>query len=179
MHKKRSFHEPEMYVRGIRDLDPKKLQEHGIRLLLVDFDNTLMESRNPVKTHGTRTALRRMKEYGITPVIMSNNFAYRCKEYAETCGVDYRAFSLKPLPHTYRSIMKQYGCRPEETAAIGDQILTDMLGAYLSGVIRILSDPLSEEDNLSGSVSRWVETRIFAYWKEKYHIQRGEYYDHL
>ena len=179
MREKRRFPAPEMYVRWIGELDPEKLKERGIRLLLVDFDNTLRESTDASSTHGSKAVLTKLKENGITPVILSNNFASHCRQYAESCGVDYRSFSMKPLPFTYREVMKTYGCTQQETAAIGDQLLTDMLGAYLAGVYRILSDPLSEKDNLSGTVSRWLEKRIMAGWKQTKNIQRGNYYDHL
>ena len=179
MAEKRRFAVPDMYVPGIRDLDPEKLKEKGIRLLLVDYDNTLMESTDAGKTHDSMKALERLRDSGIIPVILSNNFASHCHDYAVTCGVDYRSFSMKQLPFTYREVMKTYGCTPAETAAIGDQLLTDMLGAYLAGIYRILSDPLSEKDNLSGTVSRWMENRIFARWKQTRNIQRGNYYDHL
>lgn len=170
---------PDMYVAGIKSLDPERLKEKGIRLLILDYDNTLTESRDPYRTHGTEQAVCRLKDSGLICVIVSNNFRSHCEWYAKRCGVDYRSFSLKPLPHTYHGIMKMYGCRPEETAAIGDQLLTDMLGGYFTGITRILSDPLCGKDNVSGTVSRWIEKRIFRVLKRKYNIQRGEYYDHL
>ena len=45
-------------------------------------------------------------------------------------------------PRGFRRAMARCGAAPEETAMLGDKLLTDMLGAHAAGVLPLMVEPL-------------------------------------
>jgi hypothetical protein len=68
------------------------------------------------------------------------------KAIADSLGFDMVAKALKPLPFGFKSAMKRHGATPSNTAVIGDQMFTDILGGNLLGIKTVLVLPLSESD---------------------------------
>ena len=56
---------------------------------------------------------------------------------------DFCAKARKPLPHGYWRAVKQMGAKPSATLMIGDQLLTDIMGAGLAGLDSVLLKPIS------------------------------------
>lgn len=48
----------------------------------------------------------------------------------------------KPKPGGFRRAMEQMGCTPEQTAIVGDQLFTDILGGRNAGVFTLLVEPI-------------------------------------
>ena len=58
-------------------------------------------------------------------------------------GVAFYAKARKPLPAGYRRAIQQMGGQPARTLMLGDQLLTDILGASLAGLDSVLLRPIS------------------------------------
>ena len=86
-------------------------------------------------------------------------------------------FARKPLPHTYRRMMRDAGCRPQAIAVLGDQLLTDMLGANHIGFFTILTTPVATRDLRVTKVNRIFEAMVFEVLKRQGKLRKGEYYD--
>ena len=133
---------PQHYFENLSDIRPEWLREQGIRLLLADLDNTLSAYRERTaspEVHSWKDALDRA---GITLFLFSNSRKpTRARTYAESLGVPYLNRAGKPGTRSFRRVMAQQGCTPEETAIVGDQIFTDVLGGNRSGVTTLLIRP--------------------------------------
>ena len=127
------------------DITPAFLKKHGIKGLILDVDNTLTTHDNPVPAEGIIQWLENMKKNGIKLIIVSNNHAERVRKFADPLGLDFVSDSGKPLKRGYTAAMKKMGLSPEETAAVGDQLFTDVWGANLAKVRMLYVEPMELE----------------------------------
>lgn len=127
------------------DITPAFLKKHGIKGLILDVDNTLTTHDNPVPAEGIIQWLENMKKNGIKLIIVSNNHAERVRTFADPLGLDFVSDSGKPLKRGYTAAMKKMGLSPEETAAVGDQLFTDVWGANLAKVRMLYVEPMELE----------------------------------
>lgn len=137
---------PKLVVTAVDDVTPELLREHGLRAVMVDLDDTLVASTGTtlaeVDARFSQWA-ERLKEAGIPLLILSNGTTARVEHYAALLGV--RGFALvgKPSQTAFRRGLKLLGTPAAETAMVGDQLFTDVLGANLAGMTSILVEPLS------------------------------------
>ncbi len=127
------------------DISPAFLKKHGIKGLILDVDNTLTTHDNPVPAEGIREWLDAMRAAGIKLMIVSNNHPERVRPFADPLGLDFVSDSGKPLRRGYKAAMKKMGLKASETAAVGDQLFTDVWGANISGVIMLYVEPIELE----------------------------------
>ncbi|MGI5963410.1 MAG: YqeG family HAD IIIA-type phosphatase [Lawsonibacter sp.] len=142
---------------SVVEIDPKRLAEKGIRLVLADLDNTLVPYRvlePSAELIGWKKAL--MAE-GIQLFLLSNSRKPgRAKTFAETLDIPYQGHSGKPKRAGYLRAMARMGCTPEQTIMVGDQIFTDTLGANRSGVTPLLVQPIQ----LAGNPGRYLRYAV-------------------
>ena len=131
-------------------ITPGMLQSWGIRLLLCDLDYTLAP-RSVLRPDAQVLAwVQAMKTAGIEVMILSNNrSSARVEEFCKDMGITYVGHAGKPAKRGYREAMAQAGVSEQETAMLGDKLLTDVLGAKRSGVLALMVEPLG------GPVGRW------------------------
>ena len=129
---------PRLMVNSLTDLTPALLQEKGIRLLMLDFDNTIVPYTTNVPTEEMEQWLKMMLASDITLCVVSNSKRDRVKIFCEKYGMDCITHSKKPFPKGIRQCLNQYGINPKHCALVGDQIFTDTLGANGCGVTSIL-----------------------------------------
>ena len=73
--------------------------------------------------------------------------------------------------------MKEYKFEPEQIAAIGDQLMTDILGANRVGVRSILVNPISNVDFAITGINRFAEARIMKKLHKRDLFTKGKYYE--
>jgi len=127
------------------DITPEFLKKHGIKGLILDVDNTLTTHDNPVPAKGIVQWLDNMKKNGIKLIIVSNNHAERVRPFAEPLGLDFVSDGGKPLKRGYKAAMKKMGLSANETAAVGDQLFTDVWGANFAKVRMLYVQPIELE----------------------------------
>ena len=127
------------------EISPAFLKKHGIKGLILDVDNTLTTHDNPVPAEGIREWLDTMRAAGIKLIIVSNNHPERVRPFAAPLGLDFVSDSGKPLRRGYKAAMKKMGLKASETAAVGDQLFTDVWGANISGVTMLYVEPMELE----------------------------------
>jgi len=127
------------------DISPAFLKKHGIKGLILDVDNTLTTHDNPVPAEGIREWLDTMRAAGIKLMIVSNNHPERVRPFADPLGLDFVSDSGKPLRRGYKAALKKMGLKASETAAVGDQLFTDVWGANISGVTMLYVEPIELE----------------------------------
>lgn len=139
--------------RNIYDIDLSALKAAGIRLLLADLDNTLVPYGVALPTDEVRAWKEKLNKYDIALFVLSNNRkASRPRIFSEGLGVPYIGHAGKPSKKGFLQAMEQMGVPAEQTALVGDQIFTDILGGNRAGVTTILVKPI----RLAGNPGRYL-----------------------
>ena len=142
---------------SIYDLDVSALKAAGIRLLLADLDNTLVPYGVALPTEEVREWNARLKAMGVTLFVLSNNrHADRPRIFSEGLEVPFIGHAGKPGVKNFYKAMEQMGVTPEQTALVGDQIFTDVLGGNRAGVTTVLVKPI----RLAGNPGRYVRYAV-------------------
>jgi hypothetical protein len=153
---------PDEYYRSVTDIDLEALRSRGITALLLDIDNTILPRDTGVMPDELANWVRALADGGFRVCLVSNNWHDHVKKIADALGIEMIPKALKPMPHGFRKAIRLLGVDRRETAVIGDQIFTDILGANLAGMTSILVLPLCETDLAHTLVLRRVEHRIMA-----------------
>jgi uncharacterized protein len=164
---------PDLYVESIYEIDFDKLKHRGVTSIIVDLDNTLVESTRPDATPRLVKWLDRVQEMGFHVIIVSNNNKTRVSYFATPLRIPFIHRAKKPLTSSFRKAMRRLGTNHTETAVVGDQLLTDILGGNRMGLYTILVVPLSNMEGFFTKINRKLERFIFR-WMEKRGLLRGE-----
>ncbi|WRS27922.1 YqeG family HAD IIIA-type phosphatase [Oscillospiraceae bacterium MB08-C2-2] len=163
---------PTVLQKRVYCIDKPLLERLGVTALILDVDNTLTTHDNPVPHERVLDWLREMKEQGIGLIILSNNNPERVRPFADMLGLPFAANAAKPLPGGYRKAIQRLGVPSHQTAVVGDQIFTDVLGGNLAGIKTILVEPMEFEDKGFFRLKRRVEKGILRRYR-KGRKQRG------
>lgn len=173
-----SSFKPDYYIRNFENLDLEKLKARGIKLLCCDIDNTLVAYDDPDSNEKVRRFIRRVEDAGIHVALLSNARPSRARRFAKDLGVEkVYPLSIKPLQHNFRKVMNHYHVRPDQTALMGDQLFTDMLGAHRAGVMKILTGPITQRDKWDTKINRFFEGFIYRNYEKKGIFRKGEFDD--
>ena len=129
---------PKLITDELTDLTPEYLQEQGIRLLMLDFDNTIVPYTTDVPTPLMEQWLVDAAEWEIPVCVVSNSKRDRVKRFCSHYGIDCITHAKKPFTKGIRECLKKYGVEPSQAALVGDQIFTDTFGANNAGCMPIL-----------------------------------------
>ncbi len=133
---------PDRVYDGYEQIRGEELIRRGVRLLLCDLDYTLAPKSQREPDEGLRRWLRELTQAGVTVMILSNNRSpARVEQFCRELGISYEGHAKKPQTVGFRRAMTRCGVTPEETAMLGDKLLTDMLGANRSGVLALMVEP--------------------------------------
>lgn len=138
---------------SIFDLSGSALAARGITLLLADLDNTLVPYGVPLPTDEVRAWNAELNAAGVTLFVLSNNrHANRPRVFCEALDIPFIGHAGKPKAGSFLKAMERMGASPEQTAIVGDQIFTDILGGNRAGVTTILVRPI----RLAGNPGRYL-----------------------
>lgn len=129
---------PRVIAPELPALTPEWLQKKGIRLLMLDFDNTVVPYTTDFPTEKMRRWLDAMTSSGIEVCIVSNSKNDRVPRFCRENGLPCIVRAHKPGTKGIRECLNRFGCAPGQAALVGDQIFTDTLGANRAGVTSIL-----------------------------------------
>ena len=148
---------PEYVFDSIADVSIEFLERENIKALILDLDNTLTTHNNPVPNERIGKWLDAMKKTDVKMIILSNNHYERVKLFADVLGLDFVCDAGKPLSKGYKRALAELGTDKSETASIGDQIFTDVLGSGLAGIRSIFTFPIVYETGFWFRVKRALE----------------------
>ena len=137
---------PTIIVNGLPDLSPDLLEKKGIKLLMLDFDNTIIPYVSNVPTAEMEIWLRCMVRVGVQLCVVSNSHKERPVKFCRKYGIPCITHAGKPSPRGLREAMEMFGVKPEECALAGDQIFTDTLAARRAGAKAILVKPINNHN---------------------------------
>ena len=139
--------EPDRYFSRLSHVDIERdLLALGFRFVLLDIDNTIL----PRDTHEVpRDAgfwLAKARDAGIAFCLVSNNWHEGVYQLANRLSLPIVAKAVKPLPPAFLMALGKIGATRDATVVIGDQLVTDVLGAHFLGMKAYLLAPLVEQD---------------------------------
>lgn len=129
---------PKFMTPELTDLTPAFLQQQGIRLLMMDFDNTIVPYFVNTPTEKMDAWLRAMHDSPVQLAIVSNTKNSRLLGFCEQYDIPYVMHARKPSARGIRECMDRFSMAPDQSALVGDQIFTDTLGGNAANVTTIL-----------------------------------------
>ena len=158
---------PDIKLERVTNINKTLLDKFNINALILDVDNTLSTHHGQQLTEGLTEWLGRINNCGIKIIILSNSKEERVKPFAEKISLNYISLGCKPLPFGYFKALKALGTKRKNTAIVGDQIFTDILGGNAIGLKTVLLTPIKPEDGWSFKLRRKLERVIFKLYKIK------------
>ena len=129
---------PRVVTGELTDLTEEYLLSKGIKLLMMDFDNTIVPYTTDVPTEPMRAWLEQMKSSNIRLCVVSNSKRPRVVTFCKAYGLDCITHAKKPFQKGISECLTRFHLRPSQAALVGDQIYTDVLGANCAGLTSIL-----------------------------------------
>jgi hypothetical protein len=153
---------PKEWYERLWKIPVNNLVKNGIRGVIVDLDNTLVPWRTELAdaSSNLHNWLTKLKEAGLDICIVSNGGSSRVKRFADALDVKYVAGIPKPRRTPFKLAMAKMGTSPEETAVVGDQLFTDVLGGNRCGLYTILVSPQGKKEFVTTKLVRLIEKRV-------------------
>ncbi|WP_050615845.1 YqeG family HAD IIIA-type phosphatase [Bacillus testis] len=158
---------PSQHVKSIFEITPQSLKEKGIKAIITDLDNTLVEWDRPAATPKLIKWIDGMRNEGILVTIVSNNNEQRVKSFSDPLKIPFIFRAKKPMGNAFRKAIKAMGTQKSETVVIGDQLLTDIFGGNRNGFHTILVVPVAQSDGFFTKFNRKIERRILSSFRKK------------
>ncbi|BAS28443.1 YqeG family HAD IIIA-type phosphatase [Limnochorda pilosa] len=163
---------PDEIFPSLPEVDLERLQRRGVRGLVLDLDNTLVAYGGREAAEPVLVWLREARAAGMRLCILSNGRPRRVRLTAERLGLPWVESYTKPRRRGFRAAARLLGTRPHETAVLGDQIFTDVLGGHRAGFVTVLVNPVSRRELPHTRVVRAIERLVFALLLRRGRIDR-------
>lgn len=174
--KETSFIIPDYYYPDIYSINYEKLQERKIDTLLFDVDNTIAFVDDIMISKQTIKLFEKLKKtYKI--LLLSNNHEERVKPISQKLGVKMLAQADKPEKKAYEQALQILNAKEKNTAAIGDQMLSDIVGAKKINITAILVDQLSSKNNLQTGLAQKLQKFIVKKLNKENRFKYYNYYE--
>lgn len=157
---------PEEYVDSSYTIDYEALYEKGIRGIIYDIDNTLVEHGKPATERAVKL-FEKLRAIGFDTCLISNNKEPRVKPFAEAVGSKYVYDAHKPSRTNYIKAMELMGTDTGNTYFIGDQLFTDVYGANRAGIPSILVKPIHPKEEIQIVLKRKLEKIVLFFYKRR------------
>ena len=130
---------PNLQTDKLTDITAEQLHSWGVKLLMLDFDNTIVPYTTTIPTAEMESWLRDMNARAdIQLCIVSNSHNDRVPQFCRERNMAVITHAKKPFSKGIKECLAKYGIDAKEAALVGDQIFTDTLGANCAGVKSIL-----------------------------------------
>ena len=157
---------PDYYAESAYVIPYDILYQKGVRGLLYDIDNTLVEHDEDATDRAVEL-LGRLKSMGFSITLLSNNNEERVARFNRRAQVDYIYKAGKPSPKSYQKAMEQMGTDQGSTVFIGDQLFTDIWGAKRAGIPAWLVRPIAKHEEIQIVLKRKLEKIVLYFYFRK------------
>lgn len=152
---------------------PEFLQSIGIWALLIDIDNTLAPYEQAEPDDRIKRWFSALEQNGIRAALISNNHAPRVEQFNRELGLPAYSDSGKPKSRALLAAMKEMNSSPENTAGLGDQLLTDTLAVHRLRMISIIVPPIKDKTTLFFRFKRRLEKPYLRRYYKKIQKERN------
>lgn len=158
---------PDYYVESAYVIPYEELYRAGVRGIVYDIDNTLVE-HNEEATDRAISLIEDLKNMGFSITLLSNNGEERVARFNEKVQVSYIYKAGKPSARGYLQAMEQMHTDRTNTIFIGDQLFTDIWGAKNAGVTAYLVKPIAKHEEIQIVLKRQLEKIVlFSYFRRQ------------
>ena len=148
---------PDYYYDSIFEIPYDELSRQKIRGLIFDIDNTLTAFDEALPPAKVSALIKRLKNKGFQICLLTNNTKKRLAGFNKHLRLPGIARALKPFTRGIKKAMEKMGTTRENTAIIGDQLLSDIWGGKNAGIVTILVKPTTEKDFILVKAKRVIE----------------------
>lgn len=147
---------PDCEADSAYEIDFEALFKEGYRGVIFDIDNTLVPHGAPA-TKEAKAFFVRLKEIGLSTMLLSNNKEPRVKSFADEVKSPYIFKGGKPAKGGYEKAMERMGTNMSNTIFVGDQLFTDVWGAKRMGIRNFLVKPIHPKEEIQIVLKRYLE----------------------
>ncbi|OGI07464.1 MAG: hypothetical protein A2Y40_06050 [Candidatus Margulisbacteria bacterium GWF2_35_9] len=137
---------PDMVYSSVYEIDYDILISKGIKNILFDVDNTLVDRFSYNPEWKIKKLLRELKEKKMNVYLVTNTSKLK-RIIRISSFLEQSVFmkSFKPFPWIYKKLKLKYSLKESDTVCVGDQLFTDILGAKLNNYLSIYVYPMGKE----------------------------------
>lgn len=167
---------PDNYYPSIYKIDYQTLKKENINTLLFDIDNTITKVDDLNVPQETIELMENLKKQEFKILLFSNNHQQRAFPVAQKLNLPLLSDAGKPEKKAYAKALNTLNSTKENTAAIGDQLLSDVVGAKKYGIKVILVDQLSKENNIQTGLAQKLQKYMIKKLSKYKLFKIGNYY---
>lgn len=158
---------PSLYINSIYDLELEALKQKGIKGIITDLDNTLIEWNRPDATPKLIEWFQTLRKEGFRIIVVSNNNDERVRTFAEPHAISYIPKARKPGKRAFKEALRRLELKAHEVVVLGDQLFTDILGGNRLGLYTILVVPIASTDAFITRFNRMMERKVLKILRKK------------
>ena len=135
--------QPDLMLHGsILELTPATLQQHQLKGLVLDVDETLVPIRMAEVSAEILPWVNEIRQVAALWLVSNNISEGRIQRIAKTLDLPYIAGAGKPSRRKLRRAVEDMALPVEQVAMVGDRLFTDVLAGNRLGMFTILVEPL-------------------------------------
>ena len=123
---------PDFRFDSIASIPVEWLKKQQVERVILDVDNTLL----------------------------SNNGGERLRKISEAAQIEAVSWAVKPMPWGFKRALKRFGRQQGKVLVIGDQLLTDVLGAKRMGFTALWVRSLQGKEFPMTRITRQIEKML-------------------
>lgn len=136
------------------------LKAQRVERVILDVDNTLLPRDETEPDRVVLEWLWSVRESGIEVVLLSNNGGCRLQKISSATQVEAVSWAAKPMSWGFKRALKRFGKKQGKVLVIGDQLLTDVLGAKRMGFTVLWVRSLQGKEFPVTKITRQIEKML-------------------
>lgn len=170
-----AFLEPDRYFSRISKIDiDKDILVEGYTHVLLDIDNTILPRDSHTIPRDIAFWLSKARNAGLIFCLISNNWHNEVHELASSLELPIVSHAMKPLSPAFLMALSRIDAKRKTTLVIGDQLITDVIGAHFLGMKAYLVCPLVEQDLKHTLLLRNIETHLIGHLQPEEGVLEGQ-----
>ncbi len=144
---------PTYVAKSVFDLNFEELYKNNIRLILTDLDNTLISYNDTLPTNELFELKKKIEDMGFEFILVSNSRKGRVDKFSKEFNIRCQKFSKKPLKFGIKKAIKMANKNydKDQILLMGDQLMTDILGANRCKIKSCLIYPIDKSSEHKGT----------------------------
>lgn len=159
---------PDYIFEKVEDIPYDLISREGIRLILMDMDNTLIDFKGK-SSKNLKKWIKMLKSKDVKLYIISNSFSEeKVKRVSKELGVKYFFKAKKPLSRGFKMVCDFFpDISKKEIMMVGDQLFTDIYGGNKFNIKTVLVKRINKRENFVSKFKRPVEKVILNHYYNK------------
>lgn len=162
-----SIFKPTWMLESAYHLQPDNLKARGYKAILTDLDNTLIAWDDKHLTERALVWIDDLQSSDIPVIVISNNTKGRVHVATQQLDSPVIASAKKPFKFGLKQALNLVDVPKSKILLVGDQMITDVIGANRMGIDVALVKPLVESDAWNTKLNRYIESKILNYLMKK------------